>query len=77
MKHIYVTERQTDNVQNTSPNVEVTINEVKQHAKNRDSIAKEPGKVKITVRSCQNRALSSTEHTVRTTDNYPEAPTHR
>ena len=28
MKHIYVTEGQTDNVQNTSPNVEGTINEV-------------------------------------------------
>ena len=28
MKHIYVTEEQTDNVQNTSPSVEVTINEV-------------------------------------------------
>ena len=28
MKHIYVTEGQMDNVQNTSPNGEVTINEV-------------------------------------------------
>ena len=28
MKHIYVTEGQTDSVQNTSPSVEVTINEV-------------------------------------------------
>ena len=28
MKHIYATEGQTDNIQNTSPNVEVTINEV-------------------------------------------------
>ena len=28
MKHIYVTEGQTDDIQNTSPNVEVTINEV-------------------------------------------------
>ena len=28
MKHIYATEGQMDNIQNTSPNVEVTINEV-------------------------------------------------
>ena len=28
MKHIYVTEGQTDNVQNTSRGMEVTINEV-------------------------------------------------
>ena len=75
MKHIYATEGQAENSQNSPVTSEVIINEVNA-SKNRANRTKESGGVKKTVRSHRERTISSLESETKTIDSYPEDSTH-